>query len=214
MSVVFEEVRFPVDISWGSVGGPMWSTTVNAATSGFEQRNINWADVRHAWDIRYGIHNREQMLRVLEFFNAVRGRATGFRFFPPLDFRADDEPFGTQAPPDGLLTDFQLERTYNLGTRTYVRSIAKPANDSPMGQGPVRIFLNGAPQALGVDYTLDVTTGIVSFTVPPIVNDVLTWTGPFDVPVRFDVDMLNVLENLEDIFDAPEIRVVEVREVA
>ena len=222
MSIVFEEQRFPLDISWGSQGGPRWSTTINAATSGFEQRNINWSDVRHAWDLRYGIKHREHMLRVVAFFNAVRGKATGFRFFPPLDFRADEEPFGTAVPPDGILTAFQLERTYTLGSRTYIRNITKPAGvqspgaliPSPDGQGPLRIFLNAVEQTTPVQYTLDETTGIVTFVVAPILNDVLTWTGPFDVPVRFDVDMLNASELIEDLFDWPEIRVVEVREIA
>ena len=43
-------------------------------------------------------------------------------------------------------------------------------------------------------FTLDTTTGIVTFTGSPIPkgSDVLTWSGEFDVPCRFSSDKLEV----------------------
>ncbi len=45
----FHEVRFPPDISYGTTGGPAFSTTVFQAASGFEQRNVNWAEAHRAF---------------------------------------------------------------------------------------------------------------------------------------------------------------------
>ena len=40
----FAEVRFPDDISYGSSGGPEYSTDIVETQSGHEQRNANWAE--------------------------------------------------------------------------------------------------------------------------------------------------------------------------
>ena len=41
-------------------------------------------------------------------------------------------------------------------------------------------------------YTVDLTTGIVTFTVAPGAGVAVTSDYDFDVPVRFDTDMLSV----------------------
>ena len=42
----FHEVRFPANLSFGSVGGPERRTDVVTLASGFEERNTPWADSR------------------------------------------------------------------------------------------------------------------------------------------------------------------------
>jgi uncharacterized protein (TIGR02217 family) len=64
-----------------------------------------------------------------------------------------------------------------------------------------------------MDFTLDVTTGVVTFlpgSIPGIGAEV-TAGFAFDVPVRFDTDQLSI--NLTNFAagDIPEIPVVEVR---
>jgi hypothetical protein len=44
--VQFSEERFPEDISYGSSGGPGFSTDIVVTQGGFEQRNINWQVAR------------------------------------------------------------------------------------------------------------------------------------------------------------------------
>ena len=44
--MAFVEVQFPTDISYGSSGGPEYATDIVATNSGYEQRNINWAQAR------------------------------------------------------------------------------------------------------------------------------------------------------------------------
>ena len=47
-------------------------------------------------------------------------------------------------------------------------------------------FNNGTP----ISFVLDITTGEVEFTASA--GDAITWSGEFDVPVRFESDRLDV----------------------
>ena len=44
--MAFHEVRFPADLSFGSLGGPERRTEVVTLTNGFEERNSPWAHSR------------------------------------------------------------------------------------------------------------------------------------------------------------------------
>jgi uncharacterized protein (TIGR02217 family) len=200
---VFEEIRFPVDISWGAVGGPQFRTTVTESAGGQEKRNVEWAQDRGKWQVQHGVKNQEQMDKLIEFFRAMRGRATGFRYKDWTDYQLEAEQFGIG---DGATTDFQLTKTYTVGSSSYVRNIKKPV------QG-IQIFLDSVLQVLTTDYTIDLTTGIVSIVVAPLGGGtpaLLTSTGEFDVPVRFDADDMNIVEQFEDILSW-QLRVVEIR---
>ncbi|RYE16938.1 MAG: TIGR02217 family protein, partial [Sphingobacteriaceae bacterium] len=47
----FKEIRFPEDISYGSSGGPGYSTDIITVNSGAEQRNINWNQARSKYNV-------------------------------------------------------------------------------------------------------------------------------------------------------------------
>ena len=64
------------------------------------------------------------------------------------------------------------------------------------GGGPVL-------QARPGDYSFDTSTGKITFTVAPVTGDVVTWTGEFDVPVRFDTDDLDTTLTDFDNFVVP-----------
>ncbi|MFN9789781.1 MAG: DUF2460 domain-containing protein, partial [Holosporales bacterium] len=53
----FHPVLFPVDISYGSAGGPQFSTDVVETISGFEQRNVNWSQARLRYNVAYGVRS-------------------------------------------------------------------------------------------------------------------------------------------------------------
>jgi hypothetical protein len=50
--MAFHEVRFPTDISYGSSGGPEFSTDIVITSSGHEQRNIT-ADFEFDVPVRF-----------------------------------------------------------------------------------------------------------------------------------------------------------------
>ncbi|WP_406721716.1 DUF2460 domain-containing protein [Wolbachia endosymbiont (group B) of Euphydryas aurinia] len=82
----FTEIRFPENISYGSTGGPEFSTDVVTTHNGCEQRNINWSRARARYNIAYGVRSNEQLTELITFFQARKGKAIGFRFKDWSDF--------------------------------------------------------------------------------------------------------------------------------
>jgi uncharacterized protein (TIGR02217 family) len=195
----FHEVRFPDAVARGATGGPAYSTTVVTLSSGFEQRNQNWASGRGRWDVSTGIRTRAQMDEVIAFFRARKGRAFGFRLKDWQDFAALDQALDATADP----AVWQLVKRYESGGIEEARTIAKPVS------GTVAVRVNGVLQVLGSDYTLDETTGRVTFTVAPGATPRADFE--FDVPVRFDTDHLAVTTRHFDAAVVPSIPIVELR---
>lgn len=180
----FHEVRFPTDISYGSAGGPEFSTEVVELGNGSEQRNTNWAYSRERWNVAYGIKAQADLDALMSFFYARRGRAHGFRFKNHADFQAT----GVELTEDEN-GEFQLVKVYTSGIYTYTRKIVKPVADS------VTIYIDGVDQSdsLGpVGWSVDLTTGLVTFDSGsgPGSGEVVTADFEFDVPMRFDTDHL------------------------
>ena len=63
----------------------------------------------------------------------------------------------------------------------------------------------------GVHFTLDDTTGRVTFVEPPLAGAEITAGYEFDVPVRFDTDRINVSVASFQAGQVPDVPVVEVR---
>src|SRR5208282_4973086 len=97
---------------------------------------------------------------------------------------------------DGTTTTFQLVKNYVSGDRTYVRTITKAIMSSILDfQGnpladTVKIYDNGTLLTYTTDWTIDATTGIVSFTVAPAAGHHVTADFQFHFPVRFTSDAL------------------------
>ena len=177
----FHEVQFPTDISYGSIGGPMFSTEVIMLGSGHEKRNQNWTYPRERWDVAYGVKSKELLDTLIEFFYARRGRATGFRFKNHDDYQGANEELGTG---DGDTKTFQLVKIYTSGGETFSRKISKPVS------GTVTIYKDSVEQVSG--WTVDTETGIITFSSAPTSGEVVTADFQFDIPVRFDTDHLPV----------------------
>ncbi|RMF08900.1 MAG: TIGR02217 family protein [Alphaproteobacteria bacterium] len=205
----FHEVQFPPAISFGSTGGPGFMTTVAEAASGWEQRNIEWQQARARYDVGTGLKSENDLADLIAFFRARYGRAYGFRFKDWTDFKscgpdatpaATDQVIGTG---DGATTVYQLVKTYASGAETFTRTIAKPV------AGTVTVALDGVVQASG--WSVDTTTGMVTFDTAPGANVVITAGFEFDVPVRFAEDRLGVSLETFRAGAAPAIPLIEVR---
>lgn len=209
--MAFHEVRFPANLSFGSVGGPERRTEVVALTNGFEERNTPWAQSRRRYDAGVGLRSLDDIGELIAFFEARQGQLCGFRWKDWADFKSgrasapvafDDQAIGIG---DGVTTDYQLIKTYASGAEAQVRVIAKPV------AGTVRVGLQGDELAEGVHYTIDTTTGIVRFASAPAVDERITAGYEFDVPVRFDTDRIQVSVASFQAGDVPQVPVVEVR---
>ena len=207
--MAFHEVRFPDNISRGARGGPERRTQIVEMASGDEERNGSWADSRRRYDASYGIRKADDLAAVTAFFEARRGRLYGFRWKDWADYKsglpssgtlATDQPIGTG---NGVTTAFQLLKLYTSVAHSWTRSIAKPV------AGTVALALNGVAQITG--WTVNTTTGVVTFAVAPAPGIAITAGFEFDVPVRFDTDTLDVTLDFERLGSITSIPLIEVR---
>ena len=71
------------------------------------------------------------------------------------------------------------------------------------------VALEGVTQASG--WAVDTTTGLITFTTAPAAGVAITMGFEFDVPVRFDTDMLDVTHDIERLGSITSIPLIEVR---
>ena len=199
--MAFHQARFPLDVALGARGGPERATDIVTLSSGREERNQRWAQSRRRYNAGYGIKSRADMQAVLAFFEERRGRFHAFLWRDGLDHSSNgQQPLGTG---DGTTTAFQLIKRYGAAFDPYDRPITKPM------AATVDVFVDGAPTA---EFDVDEITGIVTFDAAPAVGAVLMSTFEFDVPVRFDIDRLDIELSGFDAADVPAIPLIEVRE--
>jgi len=196
----FHEVRFPDNIAYGATGGPEFATTVVVTGAGHEQRNVNWAEARGRWDVGSGLKNQQQLDELIAFFRARKGRAYGFRFKDWTDYKATGQLLGTG---DDAQTQFQLVKRYPSGSVIEVRTVTKPV------AGTVRIYEDSVEQLSG--WSVNVTTGLITFTPAPAAGVEITADFEFDVPVRFDTDHMAVTIETFRLHRWQQIPIVELR---
>lgn len=177
----FHEVQFPTDISFGSTGGPGFSTGVVTTSSGGEQRNQQWAQSRCKYNVAHGVKNQAQLDTLIAFFRARKGRAYGFRFKDWSDYTALGQICVAVPYAPGV---YQLQKMYtDLAGYTDVRTVKKPVI------GTVRVYVNGVLQTIG--YSMDYTAGRINFDADPD-PAIVTADFEFDVPCRFDTDEMPI----------------------
>jgi uncharacterized protein (TIGR02217 family) len=183
----FDEIQFPTTISYSLKGGPSFSTNVQSHKSGHEGRVGEWQLARGYWEINHTIKTEAQYDVLLQFFMARAGRFYGFRYKDFFNFRANVDGVTPQAlgTGDGSTTTFQLIKTYTDGIRSYVQTIYKPVNN-----GTLKVYKNGVIQATPADYSINYTTGIITFGIAPASPLPITAYYEFDFPARFGSDKL------------------------
>lgn len=204
----FHDVRFPTDIARGAKGGPERKTEIATLGSGFEERNAVWAHSRRRWDVGLGVRTLAQLAAAVAFFEERRGRLVGFRFRDPLD-NSSAAPGAAIAPTDQFLGEgdgetrrFALRKTYGGAFDPYRRPIRKPVG------GTARVAVGGVETAA---FTLDLSDGSVLLDAAPAAGAPVAAGFSFDVPVRFDVDRLDVDLAAFEAGSAPSIPLVEIR---
>lgn len=191
---MFHEIRFPTGISRNASGGPERRTDIVVLGSGHEQRNSRWTASRRTYNAGYGVRSLDELYEVISFFEERRGRLYGFRWRDHSDWKscspermpsASDQELGIG---DGMLAAFQLVKRYGQSFAPYDRRISKPVAAS------VLVAVDGAVQVPAEHYTIDATTGVISFFVTnrPPAGARVTAGYEFDVAARFDTDKLEI----------------------
>lgn len=204
----FENVLFPLSISFGATGGPEFRNEIVQMTSGFEQRNARHSSAMRRYDAGTGVRSKRDLYHVLAFFEARHGSLISFRFRDPFDnlsgmvgqpIHENDQIFGLG---DGITENFQLRKAYHSGQQMPERIIRLPIANS------VKIAIDGA---LTAQWSLNALTGMVTFDDPPPQGAILSAGFQFDVPVRFDTEQLLLSVSSFEAGTIPAIPLKEVR---
>lgn len=214
--MVFVDVEFPRRIALGAQRRAGWNTTVVQVMSGHESTNQNWSKARHSFDVSLAVRTASDYDAVVQHFHSVRGRAKKFPFRDALDYRVEASRGVLLDDGDSPTTGYHLAKIYGTGADAYYRSITRPAS------GTVAIYrLRGATTTdITANATISYTTGWVTFTGGAVQGgDVLSWSGQFFVPSRYDVDELPAVvvdrqpgSSGELLVQCDSIAIVEVRE--
>jgi uncharacterized protein (TIGR02217 family) len=132
---------------------------------------------------------------LLAFFHVVRGRGDAFRLKDHKDFVFTNEQIGIG---DGAtLGPYQLVKTYAIGGRSTTRTIAKPITSAVNNYKGSALADTVSVKVGGVlvapaNWTVDATTGKITFGAghAPASLAIITASGQFHFPVRFDSDKL------------------------
>jgi uncharacterized protein (TIGR02217 family) len=226
--MAFIETQFPTQLALSAVGGPGYSTSVNAAFSGYEQRNQNWSQSRAEYTVSFEHKNQTDYDALLAMFHAARGQANSFRLFDHSDCSVTGQFIATG---DGSTKTFQLQKTYTFPNSDFevTRPVQKPITSLITDfygnalTDTVNVYVNaslkshnaGYVSGGGVNYTLDATTGIISFATAPAMSAVITADFQFHVPVRFELDQYQSTKETSKasgiLYTVTGIKLVEVR---
>jgi uncharacterized protein (TIGR02217 family) len=153
----FIEDRLPTTIRANLRGGPRYMTEIVETRGGQEQRNSLRSRPRRQWEFEY-VQTRADLDALYQFWMAVQGAGIGFRFKDFFDYTATvadgilGTGVGTGAPT------YQLGKRYLVGSLIHDESITKPVASTAV------LYRSGAQiDTSPTEYTLDGTTGIVTF---------------------------------------------------
>lgn len=148
---------------------------------GFEVRNVRHAQGLFEYDIDFGPNEYEETDQeaVYAMWRASRGGLYAFRFrdWDPKNNMLTNEVIGTG---DGSDLTFQITQTFTVGGVSSVRNITRPVS-------PMTVKKDGV--TVGSGYSIDYATGILTFVAAPANGVVVSVTGEFDIPVRFDMTL-------------------------
>lgn len=209
--MAFHEVRFPANLSFGSVGGPERRTEIVTLANGFEERNSPWAHSRRRYDAGLGLRSLDDVAALVAFFEARGGQLHAFRWKDWADFKSC-APKGVPGDMDQILglgdgagRVFALRKAYPSGAQTYWRPILKPV------AGTVRVSIARREMVEQEAWSVDTATGVVTFADPVPDGAEVRAGFEFDVPVRFDTDRIAVSVASFQAGDVPVVPVAEVR---
>lgn len=201
---------FPLDMSTlsAAVG---YKTNVIEGKSGRESRNAFWQHPRRRYNAGFLIKTYADIETLNTFFKSVKGRLTGFLIQDYLDYQVSEWTTfaGTRT---GSSEELQLIKTYtDAHDNIYSRTILFVDGDT------VSLQEDGIDVDSG-DFTVNETTGKVTYTATS--GSIVKFKiGKFYIPVRFDIDELDLQlitlwlndgEN-QGLMQPPDIPMVELR---
>jgi len=174
---MFNETRLLDSVAYGSVFGQEFKTDIVQLRSGAERRNADWSMPLGRYSVIFDALEPKDHWKVRDAFMSSLGSAIGFRFKDWTDFIADGEVIGFGK---GVEQNIQLTKAYKFGSTELKKIIQKPV------VGTVNVYSN----EVATPFTINYNTGVIVVTAPS--GSVITWSGEFDIPVRFESDRLDL----------------------
>jgi uncharacterized protein (TIGR02217 family) len=174
--------RLSAPIELGAKRVVRMDLTVTPMDGGTEARERRWDQFLFDFEVSFPVGKRAGNTNLDEVTAAFLATGGGELSFDLRDYRESsvtDEAFGVG---DGSTKVFPLTRTYAFGPVSHVRRIYRPVS-------PITVKKAGIVQSSG--YTVDYQLGVVTFTAAPAAAAVLSWSGDFNVPVRFDREQIS-----------------------
>lgn len=198
MTTFLDTPRFPTGISYGSEGGPEFSTTLQPLRSGKKIKNRNWQYPLANYNVLPGIKKEPQLEDIREYFYVMFGQDGSFRYKDFSDWKSaplgqsissSDQVLGTG---DGVTADFPLQKTYSKGALSMVRPLYGVLATSLLVES---VTPTGAPSPVPASgYTYTPWTSFITFSTGHIPATGHTVRAGFehDVIVAFATDFFNV----------------------
>lgn len=147
-----------------------YNTLITRYEDGKEQRRQKWSAPKRVFSISLRGRTRDIFTQVWNFYNSRNGAFDTFYFVNPNETPVNNENFGTG---NGSATVFTL-------------------TNSPLPSGePSIVKVAAVTKTEGTDYTVNRTTGAITFTAAPASGNAITATYDFARIVRFAEDKLN-----------------------
>lgn len=203
--MTFRNTRFPTGIRYGAVAGPEFRTRIARARSGKTQRNSEWSYPLRRFNVERALKTDTLKDALLAFFMNMNGGADTFRLKDPTDY--------TVSSGEGVFTSlgggtYQMWKRYTSGSLTKDIPIYLPVSGT--------ISINSGALIQGTHYTIDYTTpsGVVTLIGSPTPSAPTSWTGQYDVHVRFEDDALPLSIEDQEYYVAKALRLIEERNLA
>jgi len=183
--MAFLEERISVSVQHGVIIEDDYNVLITKTSGDQEYRALVHPIPRRLFTVRYIDTPQNLYASVLGLYHRAYGRFAGFRAKCLDDFTTNVQiqpPTALDMTLDVLTTTtFQLVKYYGAGGTALSIGYPKRVIHKPVS-GTVKIAVAGIEVTTG--FTVDHTTGIITFAVAPV--GTVTGGCEFDIPVRFD----------------------------
>lgn len=189
--MAFIDQHLPREVEIGARRRVVEDIDIVKTDGGREVRNARADQPLHEFDISFPMSERDGAvyLAVVAMYKAARGELHTFRFRDWADYQLSAEPIGVG---DGSATTFQIKQSWTVDGQTASRKITRPIS-------AMQVYKNGVLQVSG--YSINYSTGVLTFSAAPANGVAISVTGEFDIPVRFDgpLETLGYSADLEHV---------------
>lgn len=165
-------------LSSGVSGKNLRMNTRVQMETGVATVNSNWSQSLRQFELASVPRTVDQWNQVIALYEITQGGVYGFLIEDPSDNKVSNAQ-GKASLVSGAIYQLLKRYTFTGSSQSYDRIITRPKN------GITVLYNGGAAPA----YTLDTTTGRITFTGGPVADaSLISWSGDFYVPVHFTND--------------------------